>query len=177
MKNKQNKKYNFIDAEYVDNHWTDDLGKQFLNNQNMFLLTKNQYKQFVNFCKIHKECLYDKKTMEHRFGAIGGGISLSYKIYKNDDKKIEPIVQCHYCHETKTLTNEDINVEIDNFDDKYNRYIKYPNSLNKIEFYKFKEILSENDYVNISFMGTGLGNIINVKTENESYDITDISQW
>ena len=177
MKFERNKKYDFIDKEYVNNHWTDDLEKQFLNNENMFLLTKNQYKQFVDFCKTHRECLYDKETMKHRFGAIGGGISLSYKIYRNNDKKIEPIAECHYCHETKILTNEDINVDIDNFDDKYNRYIKYPYHLNKIEFYVFNEILSENDYVDISFMTTGLGNIVIVATENESYDITDISCW
>ena len=179
-------KYNYINEDNLNLYETDALNIFYEEHSTMFTLSENQYYQYLVFCKEHKDCLRDKKTGRHKFGTIGGGISIVYKIYSKD--KIDKYIICHACNKEIQLTNElpdnlDIlNKDINILKEDYESFCKYKPKFNKVEFYRFSEIWKEyvedkNEEIVISFMGTGLGDLKNIKTKEFSYDITDTSNW
>ena len=179
-------KYDYINEDNLSLYETEALDNLYEDHDKMFTLSENQYYQYLVFCKEHKDCLRDKKTGRHNFGTIGGGISILYKIYDKD--KISINILCHKCGIEKTLTDErPENIDILDADDKtlkkdYENFCKYKHKFNKVEFYRFSEIWKEyvedkNEDIVISFMGTGLGDLKNIKTKEFSYDITDTSNW
>ena len=169
-------KYDYINENTLDKYITDTYENMY-NNQD-FTLTKKQYYQYLEFCEEHKDCLRDKNTGKHKFGTIGGGISLIYFPRLNNIYVI-----CYGCNEIKKLDCKDIDIDsskLEELNKKYDEYCKYNKcKLNHVEFYRLIEILNEYDEedIELSFMGTGLGDIINVKTKEYQYDITDISNW
>lgn len=179
-------KYNYINEDNLNLYETDALNNFYEEHNTMFTLSENQYYQYLIFCKEHKECLRDKKTGRHKFGTIGGGISIVYKIYNKD--KIDLYVICHACNKEIKLIDElpdnleILNKDINQLKEDYENFCKYKPKFNKVEFYRFSEIWKEyvedkNEEIVISFMGTGLGDLKNIKTKEFSYDITDTSHW
>ena len=175
---KSSTKYDYISSETLEQYKTEELEKAFLKHKLMFKLTKNQYKQYLAFRKKHKECLYDPVTLRHRFGTIGGGISIIYKTNKNNSE-IDKYVKCHWCNAEEKLEDKDIDFEIseEELNKEYERQCQYGVDLSHVEFYRLNEIWKDHKELTISFMGTGLGYLINVKTNKESFDITDTSCW
>ena len=178
--------YNYINNDNISSYETDSLNYIYEEHDSMFILSENQYYQYLVFCKEHTDCLRDKQTGRHKFGTIGGGISLLYKIYNKYN--IESYVLCHACNKEIKLIDElpdnlDIlNKDIDTLKNDYEHFCKYNPKFNKVEFYRFYEIWKEyiedkNEEITISFMGTGLGYLKNIKTKEFSYDITDTSNW
>ena len=175
-------KYDYINDDTLNQYITEDLENSFDKHSLKFLLTENQYYQYLVFSKNHKDCLRDKKTGRHKFGTIGGGISIIYKFFNN---KINIYALCHSCKKEEKLIDKlpkDIDIlEKDNeiLKKEYEEFIKYGPKFNKVEFYRCNEILNEykNEEITISFMGTGLGYLKNIKTKEFSYDITDTSNW
>ena len=176
-------KYDYINDKTLDQYMNNALEAVYPYNKNMFKLTENQYKHYLKFLKDHKDCRIDKETGKHKFGTIGGGLSI---IYKSNDQwdLFDKYVKCHGCSIEEKL--KDTNIELDISEDKlqndYEDYCKYGPSFNKVEFYRFNEIWNEyledkGEQLEVDFMGTGLGHTINVKTKDFSFDITDISNW
>lgn len=179
-------KYNYINDDNLNLYETDVLNNFYSEHDLMFELSENQYYQYLVFCKEHNDCLRDKKTGRHKFGTIGGGISIVYRIYNKD--KIDIYAVCHACNKNIELLDKiPENIDILKKDNKtlkedYETFKKYHPKFNKVEFYRFSEIWKEyiedkNEEIVISFMGTGLGDIININTKEFSYDITDTSHW
>ena len=176
-------KYNYINEDTLSDFINPIYEKIFNKCRNtMFKLTKEQFTHYLDFCNKHKSCLRDTKTGLHKFGTIGGGISLIYKINYNAEELLPFVnfVKCYACETEKELNNNDeINLNIDDIDNLYNDYLKYyGNKFDKIEFYRFMEIYNEHkEPLIIKFMGTGLGNIITVQTKDYIYDITNVDCW
>ena len=173
------KKYDYINEDNLSEYINDADEMLFGKQDEWFKLTKNQYAQKLKFKKEHYDCLIDKDTMRHRFGTIGGGIIVKYKMSKDS---IKPFIRCEWCKEEKELIDEfpkDLDIVQEELDKKYDIECKYPDKLNKVEFYRLMEILKDNNYnpLEISFMGTGLGNIVNVKTLKYNFSITDTTHW
>ena len=183
--NNTSSKYDFINENNLVDYQTDSLEYAYEIHQTMFNLTKYQYKRYLAFIGKHHDCLVDSKTYKPKFGAIGGGISI---IYKTTDKSnieiLDKFVKCYGCNDIEQLIDEDIdfNISDEELEIKYQNYCKYPNKLNKVEFYRFNEIYEEyvenkKEQLEIDFMSTGLGSIVNIKTKDFSYDITDTNNW
>jgi len=176
-------KYDYINKTTIDQYKDDDLEEAYPYNKNMFKLTKNQYKHYLKFLKDHKDCRIDKETGKHKFGTIGGGTSI---IYKTNDKWdiMDKFIRCHGCDIEEKLEDTYIELDIpkDKFQKDYEDYCKYGPSFDKVEFYRFNEIWNEyiidkGEQLEVGFMGTGLGHIINVKTKDFSFDITNTDNW
>ena len=97
-------KYNYINENTLNLYETDALNNFYEEHDTMFILSENQYYQYLIFCEEHKNCLRDKKTGRHKFGTIGGGISIVYKIHNKD--KIDKFVLCHGCNKEIKLIND-----------------------------------------------------------------------
>lgn len=171
--------YDYINEDNLSEYINDVDEMLFSKQDKWFKLTKNQYAQKLAFREKHHDCLIDKETKRHRFGTIGGGIVIKYKMYKD---LIVPFIRCEYCGEELELKDEfpeDFNIPITELDKKYEIECKYPDKLNKVEFYRLMQLLKDVNYnpIEIGFMGTGLGNLVNVKTKNYIYSITDNSHW
>lgn len=170
-------KYDYITENNLNDYITEDKEKLFEESKTWFKLTKNQYAQKLKFEKEHHDCLIDKDTMRHRFGTIGGGIVIKYKINKDT---IIPFIKCEWCKENKELIDElPENIDIQELDNRYERYSKYPDKFNKVEFYRFMNILEDfkDESIEVGFMGTGLGDIINISVKDNNFSITDTSHW
>lgn len=176
-------KYDYINNDTLSQYQTDELERVYLFHQDMFKLTENQYKHYLKFLKDHKDCRIDKTSGLSKFGTIGGGLSI---IYKSNDKWyiFDKYIKCHGCNIEEKL--KDTNIDLDILEDKflkdYEHYCKYGPLFNKVEFYRFNEIWNEyledkGEQLEVGFMGTGLGYIINVKTKNFSFYINDTSKW
>lgn len=176
--------YSSLEYDYINENnlseYINDVDEMLFSKQDKwFKLTKNQYAQKLAFREKHHDCLIDKETKRHRFGTIGGGIVIKYKMYSDS---IVPFIRCEYCGEELELKDEfpeDFNIPITELDKKYEIECKYPDKLNKVEFYRLLQILKDVNYnpIEIGFMGTGLGNLVSVKTKNYIYSITDCSHW
>lgn len=176
-------KYDYINNDTLEQYQTDELEKAWTIHKEMFKLTLNQYKHYLNFSKDHKDCMVDKETGRHKFGTIGGGLSIIYKI-NNEWYMTDKFIRCHACNTEEKLEDTDIelDIQIDKLQKDYEQYCKYGPSLNKVEFYRFNEIWEEyveekGEQLEIDFMGTGLGYFINIKTKDFTYSITDTSNW
>jgi len=176
-------KYDYINNDTLSQYQTDELERVYPFHRDMFKLTLNQYKHYIKFFKDHEDCRIDKATGRHKFGTIGGGLSITYKT--NDEWYImDKFIRCHGC-DTK-IKLEDIDIELDIPEDKllkdYENYCKYGPSFNKVEFYRFNAIWEEyvkgkGEQIEVGFMGTGLGYLISIQTSDFRYEITDSSNW
>ena len=180
---KNNSKYDYINEKNLNNYINPFYEKLF-NEQykNIFLLSLSQYKQYKDFYQEHKKCLIDVNTGKHKFGSIGGGIVIEYKIKNIEDNNLfvcNIYVKCLNCEiKNELIYTTDIKVS-DNLLSSYASNCKYGFKFDKVEFYRFMEILNDHKYEDliISFMSTGLGNIITVQTKDYIYDITNIDNW
>lgn len=176
-------KYDYVNNDTLENYKDDYLEKMYSFHKEAFKLTLNQYKQYLKFSKDHKDCRVDKETGRHKFGTIGGGLSI---IYRTNDKWdiFDKYIRCEGCNKEEKLEDVDIELDIPAYKLKkdYESYCKYGPSFNKVEYYRFNEIWEDyvekkNEQLEVSFMGTGLGYLINVKTKDSTYSITDSSNW
>lgn len=176
-------KYDYINNDTLEQYKTEALEKVYPIHQNMFKLTPNQYKHYLKFSEEHKDCRVDKETGRHKFGTIGGGLSI---IYRTNDKWdiFDKFIKCYGCDIEEKLEDTDIELDIpaDKLQKDYENYCKYGPSLNKVEFYRFNEIWEEyveekGEQLEVGFMGTGLGELISVKTKDFIYSITDTTNW
>jgi len=174
-------KYDYINTNTLNKYIDPELELIYKNDINdVFKLSKEQYKQYLIFIKNHKNCLVDC-NLRHRFGTIGGGIIIKYKVNYNYEEKflIFKFVKCEYCKDEEALTGniKDFEISDEELEQKYNNYYKYP-IFTKVEFYRFMEIYREyKESLIVEVMGTGLGNLISVKTKNYIFSITDYSNW
>ena len=173
-------KYDYINAKTYPSFKTDEYENLYNElYKKMFLLTKSQYKQYYDFVQDHKKCLNNNES------TIGGRICLEYHIRNTEDSPIvfDCFVKCNYCDDIIKLEDNFKEDKSENYDkkllDSYELFIKYGTYFNKIEFYRFMEIY--NDYkdeeIIVSFTPTGLGNLINIKTKEFIYNITDIDSF
>ena len=172
-------KYDYINTETLDKFINPEYEKLYKTNyKTMFRLSKEEFKQYIKFCQDHRKCLYEDG--KSKFGTIGGGICLEYHINYNNEEYLPffKFVKCYGCNFTEKITNSDIKLEDKNFENAYENHVKYGNKFDKIEFYRFMEIYKEyKEPLIVVFEGTGLGNIITVKTKNYIYDITNTDSW
>lgn len=176
-------KYDYINNDTLEQYQTEALEKVYPIHQDMFKLTLNQYKHYLKFSKDHEDCRVDKATGRHKFGTIGGGLSIVYRTNNKWDI-FDKFIKCHGCAIEEKLEDNDIELDIpaDKLQKDYEAYCKYGPSFNKVEYYRFNEIWEEyveekDEQLEVGFMGTGLGYCINVKTKEFTYSITDSSNW
>ena len=176
-------KYDYINNDTLDQYKNEGMENVYQFHQIMFKLTFYQYKHYFKFCKEHYNCRIDSKTGRNKFGTIGGGLSV---IYRTNDEwdMFDKFIKCEGCDIEEKL--EDIDIELDISDDEirksYELYDKSSISLTKIEFYRLNEIYNEyvidkGEQLEVRFMSTGLGHIVNIKTKDFLYCITDITNW
>lgn len=173
-------RYEYINEKTISNYKTKELEELYQNFNDRFKLDENQFKNYLKFCKDHKECKVDENGMP-KFGAIGGGTSFNYALNYCAEEMFPNFsfigIKCHACDtidklssETKGLTTEEKK--------KYTSHKNYGPGLSEIEFYRFMAIYDEfKSPLELSIMGTGLGYLISVKVKNFVFDITDNSNW
>lgn len=178
-------KYDYINNDTLEQYKDDYLEKMYSFHPEAFKLTLNQYKHYLKFVEDHKDCRINKDTGYSKFGTIGGGTSIIFKTTKKDVWYIfDEYIKCEGCDIEEKLEDMDIKLDIseDQLMKDYEAYCKHGPSFNKIEYYRFNEIWEEyveekGEQLEVTFMGTGLGYLINVKTKNFIYSITDTSNW
>ena len=181
---KESNKYDYINEKTLDNFRSPKYDKLYKErNGSLFSMSKAQYRQYMQFCKAHHECMIDPETGLSRFGTIGGGIVVKYQINYNYEEMfpMTQFVKCEYCQEENQLEEtsyKDIEIDEEELDKKYASYINYGTKMTEVEFYRFIEIYNEyKETLQVNFMGTGLGYIITVKTKDFIFGITDYECW
>lgn len=149
----------------------------------VYEISKEEYIVYKRISKQHLKCLRTKDGLS-KFGAIGGGHIIKFHIVNGNPDLSSALFRCQGCETTYNLTEMSKN-ESDLSKDAlegYEKHSKY--SLNYTEYYrlkKFIELYAKDKTYDISFIGTGLGNLITVRTENGDTEyvseITDISNW
>ena len=171
-------KYDYITDENLKSYENPEYEKMFNEiYKSMFQLTKNEYKHYLNFCNKHKKCLKNKDINPAN---IESGICLEYHVNYNYEEylPIYKIVKCYECKTEERLTDSDIELTDDNFEQSYYTHLKYSVYLDKVEFYRFMEIYKEyKEPLIITFIPTGIGEVVLVKTKEFIYDITNIDNW
>lgn len=139
----------------------------------LFKLDSLQLQQISNFEKKHSSCVRKENGM-NKFGTIGGGFELVYKINYNQEELMLPrcnfeYVQCLDCEEKDECINSSVEMT--------NKKFHYP-KFDKIEFYRFMEIYNEyKQPLTIKITGTGLGWIFDIYVEDFIYNITNVDSW
>ena len=176
-------KYDYINDDTLEQYIREDLESVYPFHKDMFKMTFNQYKHYLKFSKDHHDCRVDKETGRHKFGAIGGGLSIIYRT-NNEWYIMDKFIKCNGCNVEEKLEDTDIKLDIpeDKLQKAYEEYCKYGPSFNKVEFYRFNEIWEEyveskSEQIEVNFMMTGLGYLIGIKTNDFIYSITDSSNW
>lgn len=178
-------KYDYIIEENLEDYINPEYEKLYNEKyKDMFKLTLSQYNQYTEFCGEHKKCLVDSRTGKHRFGAISGGITREFKIKNVEDNNLflfKTFVKCLYCNDEIELINkpEEKNELSDEIKNSYDIECKYGFKFDKVEFYRFMEIYNDhkNEDLIVTFMPTGLGSVVSVKTNEFEYNITNIDSW
>lgn len=69
-----------------------------------FRMNVNEYFRYNKFAEAHKDCRVDRETGRHKFGTIGGGLSVSFMSTGLGDIIT---VKCHACGEELDITDVD----------------------------------------------------------------------
>jgi len=173
-------KYDYINEDTIEDFKTPYYDKLFETINDSFIITKEQYNNWLYYQDEHKDCRIDKNTGKHKFGTIGGGSSLVFQINYCSEEMFPKFgfigAKCNACDKISKLTGK--NDPIENLDSRYEKFKKYGFKFNLVEFYRFIEIYNEyKSTMTISFMGTGLGNCISIKVKDFVFEITDNSHW
>ena len=173
-------KYDYITEKNVDDFRTPYYDRIFETINESFTLSKDQYNAWLYFQDKHKDCRVDKKTGRHKFGTIGGGSSLIFQINYCSEEMFPRFgflgAKCEGCGKIDPLTDKFEDYK--DLDEKYENHTIYGFSLSLVEFYRFIEIYKEyKSTIEMSFMGTGLGDCISIKVKDFIFSITDTSHW
>ena len=150
----------------------------------VFKMSRVEYMRWEKFRKMHHECMYDENGF-YKFGAIGGGMKLTSHFKADGTYEVHAF--CEGCNSGINLSKEqlgfteaDVPNNID-FERGYNYYGK--KSMTTIEYARYKAFVEDHkndiESIHVSFVGTGLGNIICVYDDKtmEYADLTDIDCW
>ena len=173
-------KYDYINEDTINDFKTSYYNHLFETINDSFIITKEQYNNWIHYQKEHEDCRIDKNSGRHKFGTIGGGSSLVFQINYCAEEMFPKFgfigAKCNGCDKISKLTEK--NEPIENLDKRYESFKQYGFKFNLVEFYRFIEIYNEyKSPMTISFMGTGLGDIISIKVKDFVFDITDNSHW
>lgn len=151
----------------------------------VFKMSRVEYMRWEKFRKMHHECMYGENGF-HKFGAIGGGMKLTY--YFKADGTYEVHGFCEGCNsginlstEQLGITEADVPIDDKDFERGYNYYAK--KSMATTEYVRYKAFIEDHkddiESIHVSFVGTGLGNIICVYDDKtmEYTDLTDVDCW
>ena len=151
----------------------------------VFKMSKVEYLRWKKFCELHRECMVGENGF-HRFGAIGGGMKLTY--YCKGDGIYDVHGFCEGCNSGVNLSTEqlgitetDVPTDDKDFERRYNCYAN--KTMGTIEYVRYKAFIEEHkDYIeniHVSFIGTGLGSIVCVYDDKtmEYADLTDTNCW
>ena len=150
----------------------------------VFKMSRVEYMRWEKFRKMHHECMYDENGF-YKFGAIGGGMKLTSHFKADGTYEVHAF--CEGCNSGINLSTEELGItEADvlnniDFERGYNCYAK--KSMTTIEYGRYKAFIEDHkddiESIHVSFVGTGLGNIICVYDDKtmEYADLTDIDCW
>ena len=168
--------------DYINNDNIEEYKKEFpyylklynnLNN-NMFILTKEQYQQYIDFLDEHKQCLLNNDD-------INNGIVLEYHINYSTEELLPffNYVKCYICGTEYELKDNNKEVELsDKIFNSYEIFLKYKNKFDIVEFFRFMEIYNEyKEPLIIRFINTGIGNSITVQTKEFIFNISNVDNW
>ena len=173
-------RYDYINEKTIGNYISKDLDDLYVNFNDRFKLSDKQFKNYLKFCKDHKECKRNEDGT-NKFGTIGGGTSFNYALNYCAEEMFPNFsfigIKCHACNVIDNL-GEDCKGLTPKEKKEYASHKQYGPGLTKIEFYRFMAIYNEfQSPLELSIMGTGLGYLISVKVKNFVFDITDNSNW
>ena len=151
----------------------------------VFKMSKVEYLRWDKFCKMHRECMVGENGF-HRFGAIGGGMKLTY--YCKADGRYDVYGFCEGCNSGVNLSTEQLGIteaDVPNDDKDFeSRYGCYANkTMGTTEYVRYKAFLEDHmddiESIHVSFVGTGLGNIVCIYDDKtmEYADLTDFDCW
>ena len=162
--------YDYITDEWIASNSIDHLLDIMQTYANAFILTKDQYAHWIAYQQEHKICQIDPSTGFSRYGAIGGGMEVAFEV---SDGIVKPYACCHTCKDKTYLMTVDADVK------HYEQYAKYANKFCNTELVRFAQLLYDlkPTQFTVKFVGTGLGNLIDVEIDGKNYSITDIESW
>ena len=198
MANKEKTNYDSITEAMLPEKGTEDYNdfQLSLEKDGVFQLTPLELLRDEKFGDDHMDCQRCSDGMP-RFGAIGGGMSITFIIPENGMRRV--VSRCDGCEHEYDITEGNINgneydaIVDDNVPDEPEEKADYLKkiywgrtySMNEVEylrFMKFKEdyagVPDKGDLM-VTFRGTGLGNLVSVRYSNINtvYDITDCTHW
>lgn len=174
-------RYDYINEKTIESFRTKELDELFNNNFNdRFKLSKTQYKNYKKFVNDHHDCRVDENGLS-KFGTIGGGTSFNYALNYCAEEMFPNFaflgVKCHGCNKLSTLSEDCEELTEQELKD-FEAHKKYGPELTRIAFYRFMAIYNEfKGPLELSIMGTGLGDLVSVKVKDFIFDITDNSHW
>ena len=150
----------------------------------VFKMSRVEYMRWEKFRKMHHECMYDENGF-YKFGAIGGGMKLTSHFKADGTYEVHAF--CEGCNSGINLSAEELGTtkaDVPNnidFERGYNYYAK--KTMATTEYARYKAFIDDHkddiESIHVSFVGTGLGNIICVYDDKtmEYADLTDMDCW
>jgi hypothetical protein len=186
MQKQKNKRYDSITYESVTESDSYEAFKERWNSKKQIWMTREQFALSDKFSDEHTDCKRNPDGT-HRFGAIGGGHS-TIIVFRNNE--VETIMEkCHACGTILDLTYgapvlTEPEEAVAKFEKRYKIYGDITIGLVECARYEqfckdYADAIASGATVEMNVMGTGLGNIIDVKcsSDNIVYDLTDVDSW